>query len=179
MHKSGVHVQGILSDPRTYEFMDPSLLNRSRDYVIDKYTGKHAVKARLERMGIPLSDDELTRVISAIKRAEDTRSFSDADLVELVERETGKRVSSSTPDNIEAMVSVKCESNIYTTSVARRLSSIQGVRQVVEVSGGEYDIVAWVEGSSTKEINRIIEAMRSVKGLSSTKTDMVLKKLPA
>ncbi len=43
-HKSGVHTNGILKDPRTYEPFDPSILGRERKIVIDKYTGKSAVR---------------------------------------------------------------------------------------------------------------------------------------
>ena len=43
-HKSGVHTNGILKDPRTYEPFDPSLLGRERKIIIDKYTGKSAVQ---------------------------------------------------------------------------------------------------------------------------------------
>ncbi len=37
-HKSGVHTNGVLKDPRTYENFDPSILGRERRIVIDKYT---------------------------------------------------------------------------------------------------------------------------------------------
>jgi 2-isopropylmalate synthase len=51
-HKSGVHTNGVLKDPRTYESFDPALIGRERKIVIDKYTGKRAVVSRLEEYGI-------------------------------------------------------------------------------------------------------------------------------
>ena len=56
-HKSGVHTNGVLKDPRTYEPFDPGLVGRERKIVIDKYTGKSAVASRLDQYGIEVSTD--------------------------------------------------------------------------------------------------------------------------
>ncbi|MEM4097034.1 MAG: homocitrate synthase, partial [Metallosphaera sp.] len=90
VHKAGVHVAGILNDPRTYEFMAPETFGRSRDYVIDKYTGKHALKDRFERLGVKLDDRELEQVLVKIKSSQGTRYFRDVDLLEIAEEVTGK-----------------------------------------------------------------------------------------
>lgn len=175
IHKAGIHVAGILNDPRTYEFMPPETFGRSRDYVIDKYTGKHALKDRFERLGVKLSEGELEQVLAKIK-TQNTRFLRDVDLLEIAEDVTGKILKPRPPEKIEAMVSIKCDSNIYTTSVTRRISVIPGVSEVLEISG-DYDIIAKVEAKDSVELNNVIENIRSVKGVSSTLTSLVLKKM--
>ena len=176
VHKAGIHVAGILNDPSTYEFMPPQTFGRNRDYVIDKYTGKHALKDRFEKLGVKLSDSELDQVLAKIKANPSTRFYRDVDLLELAENVTGRILKPRPPENIQAIVSVKCDSNVYTTAVTRRLSVVQGVKEVMEISG-DYDIIVKVEAKDTNELNQIIESIRSVKGVRSTLTSLVLKKL--
>ncbi|MFP3346518.1 MAG: homocitrate synthase [Sulfolobaceae archaeon] len=176
VHKAGIHVAGILNDPSTYEFMPPQTFGRNRDYVIDKYTGKHALKDRFEKLGVKLSDSELDQVLAKIKANPSARFYRDVDLLELAENVTGRILKPRPPENIQAIVSVKCDSNVYTTAVTRRLSVVQGVKEVMEISG-DYDIIVKVEAKDTNELNQIIESIRSVKGVKSTLTSLVLKKL--
>ena len=88
-HKSGIHTNGILKDPRTYEPFDPSLLGRERKIVIDKYTGKSAVRARLAEYGVEVSDEEVENIVVAIKQAGDQRKhLLDSDIIEIAEKVT-------------------------------------------------------------------------------------------
>ncbi len=175
-HKAGVHVAGILANPQTYEPYPPEMIGRSRDWVIDKYTGKKAVKARLERLGVQVSEEELDLIVKKIKERTGTRSWRDEDLLELVEEVTGRRVLLRPPEKLEALVWVKCESNIYTTAIARRISAIPGVVEVMEVTG-EYDIIVKISVRDQQELNNVVETIREVKGVQSTHTQLVLKKM--
>lgn len=53
---------------------------------------------------------------------------------------------------------------------------IPGVKEVMEISG-DYDIVVRVEARDSTELNNVIESIRSVKGVESTLTSLVLKKM--
>ncbi|WP_410545798.1 homocitrate synthase [Acidianus sp.] len=176
LHKAGIHVQGILNDPRTYEFMPPETFGRNRDYVIDKYTGKHALKDRFERLGVSLSEEELEQVLAKIKSNPNVRFYRDVDLLEIAEEVTGRVLKPRPPEKVEALISIKCDSNVYTTAVTRKISVIPGVKEVMEISG-DYDILAKIEAKDPTELNNIIESIRSVKGVSSTLTSLVLKKM--
>ncbi len=175
VHKAGIHVAGVLSNPQTYEPYPPELIGCTRSWVIDKYTGKAAVSARLERLGVILSDEEVAKIVQEIKRS-CTRTLRDADLLEIVERVTGRPVSLKPTEEMEALVWIKCESSVYTTSVARRLSMIRGVVEVVEVTG-QYDVVVRIRAKDHVELNQIVEDIRSVRGVRDTCTQIVLKKL--
>lgn len=174
-HKSGVHTNGILKDPRTYEPFDPSILGRERKIVIDKYTGKTAVAARLEEYGIEVSAAELEVIVSRIKNMGDQRKqLFDADILEIAEQVTGRELD-VIPHDISAMVMLEVESHVYTSAVVRRLRSFTNVSSVYEVTG-DHDISAFVNVENVAALNNLIEEIRTVQGVKRTETRMVLKK---
>lgn len=174
-HKGGVHAAAVIFDPITYEAFPPSIVGRQREIVISKYSGKVAVDDRLKRLGVALTDSELTSVIASIKEKAEVRSFRDTDLLELAEKATGKRLEVHVPKKIEALVMVKCESNVYTTAVARRVLWIKGIERVLEISG-DFDIEALINVDNISQMNDVLESIRVIKGVTATNTRMVLKK---
>ena len=174
-HKSGVHTNGILKDPRTYEPFDPSILGRERKIIIDKYTGKSAVAARLDEYGIEVSGAELEVIVSRIKNIGDERKqLFDADILEIAEQVTGREID-VIPHDLSAMVMLEVESHVYTTSVVRRLRGFKNVNSVYEVTGG-YDISAFVNVENVMALNNLIEEIRTLQGVKRTDTRIVLKK---
>lgn len=81
-HKSGVHVDGIIRNPGTYEFMDPSRLGIQHSFTIDKYSGKHALREKLENMGIKVDDNKISDMIEKIKN--NNMVYSDEDIKAIV-----------------------------------------------------------------------------------------------
>jgi 2-isopropylmalate synthase len=174
-HKSGVHTNGILKDPRTYEPFDPSLLGRERKIVIDKYTGKSAVASRLDEYGIEVSAAELEVIVTRIKSTgDDRKQLFDSDILQIAEQVTGREID-IIPHNINAMVMLEVESHVYTTSVVRRLREFTNVKNVYEITG-DFDVSAFVEVENVMALNNLIEEIRTVQGVKRTETRMVLKK---
>ncbi|MFZ6018473.1 MAG: homocitrate synthase/isopropylmalate synthase family protein [Chloroflexota bacterium] len=174
-HKSGVHTNGVLKDPRTYESVDPALLGRERRIVIDKYTGKKAVAARLEEYGLQVQPDELERIVEEIKTIGDERKIlHDADILEIAEQVTGRRLDIF-PREINAIVMIAVESHVYTGAVVRRLKNLKYVFNVYEITG-EQDIAAYIKVPTTLELNNFIEELRTMPGVKQTETRVVLKK---
>ncbi len=174
-HKSGVHTNGVLKDPRTYEPFDPAILGRERKIVIDKYTGKSAVAARLEEYGIQVSPAELEVIVSRIKNlGDDRKRLFDTDIIEIAEHVTGREID-VIPHEISAMVMLEVESHVYTTSVVRRLRGFKSVVNVYEITG-DYDVSAFVNVENVMALNNLIEEIRTVTGVKRTETRMVLKK---
>jgi homocitrate synthase len=174
-HKSGVHTNGILKDPRTYEPFDPALLGRERKIVIDKYTGKSAVAARLEEYSIEVSPAELEVIVTRIKNLGDNRKqLFDTDIIEIAEQVTGREID-VIPHDINALVMLEVESHVYTSAVVRRLRGFKDVSNVYEVTG-EYDISAFVNVENVMALNNLIEELRTVTGVKRTETRVILKK---
>jgi 2-isopropylmalate synthase len=174
-HKSGVHTNGVLKDPRTYEPFDPSIIGRERRIVIDKYTGKRAVASRLEEYGVTISPEELDLITESIKKIGDTRKFLfDADIIEIAEHVTGRTID-IIPKDINAIVMIQVESHVYTSAVVRRLKSLANIYNVYEITG-DYDISIFVKAENTAELNNVIEELRAIPGIKQTDTRLVLKK---
>jgi homocitrate synthase len=174
-HKSGVHTNGILKDPRTYEPFDPSILGRERKIIIDKYTGRSAVAARLDEYGIEVSAAELEVIVTRIKNMGDQRKqLFDADILEIAEQVTGRELD-VIPHDISAMVMLEVESHVYTSAVVRRLRGFTNVASVYEVTG-DHDISAFVNVENIAALNNLIEEIRTLQGVKRTETRMVLKK---
>lgn len=174
-HKSGVHTNGILKDSRTYEPFDPAILGRERKIVIDKYTGRSAVAARLDEYGIEVSAAELEVIVTRIKNIGDQRKqIFDADIMEIAEQVTGREID-VIPHDISAIVMLEVESHVYTSAVVRRLRGFTNISSVYEVTG-DHDISAFVNVENVAALNNLIEEIRTMQGVKRTQTRMVLKK---
>ncbi|MBS7248078.1 MAG: homocitrate synthase [Candidatus Jordarchaeales archaeon] len=175
-HKAGVHVAAVLADPSTYEAFDPSILGRSRKIVVDRYAGKHAVKAKLDELGVEVNEEQLEKITRKIKELSDKKKrIENADILAIAEEVLGRNVRGVTPEGVMGIVLVKVESHVYTTNIIRRIINIPGVENAFEVSG-EYDIVVYVQTRNMSELNERIEAIRSVRGVERTTTKIVLKR---
>lgn len=85
-HESGIHQDGFLKEPSTYEIMTPEAVGMSQsNLVLGKHSGKHALKKRLENLGYPLGEDDLARVFGRFKEISDKKKeIYDADLAAIV-----------------------------------------------------------------------------------------------
>ena len=88
-HESGIHQDGILKEPTTYEIMDARSIGLpSSTLVLGKHSGRHAFKARLEEMGYTLSEEDLNRAFALFKETADKKKeVTDRDLESLVAEE--------------------------------------------------------------------------------------------
>lgn len=69
-HESGIHVDGLLKDRRTYEFMEPSEIGRESKIVLGKTSGKASVKNAMEKMGMKLDDDKISDILERLRKGE-------------------------------------------------------------------------------------------------------------
>lgn len=85
-HESGIHQDGMLKNPTTYEIMRPESIGlHSSKLVLGKHSGKHAIKTHLLEMGYNLSDDELQSVFEKFKNLADRKKdITNEDLEALV-----------------------------------------------------------------------------------------------
>jgi 2-isopropylmalate synthase len=95
-HESGIHQDGVLKNPETYEIMTPAAIGRStNDMVLGKHSGRHALADRLASMGFQLNDEEISQVFIAFKDLADRKKeVFDGDIIALIEKEIrGRHVS--------------------------------------------------------------------------------------
>ena len=67
-HESGIHVDGLLKDQRTYQALDPRLLGRSNRIVIGKHSGLAAITALLAELQLSVSAEEAKTVLARVRQ---------------------------------------------------------------------------------------------------------------
>jgi len=73
-HESGVHVDGILKNPLTYEPFAPQEVGLERAIVIGKHSGSHAIRYVFEEQGINLTKEESDDILRMVRiAAENTK----------------------------------------------------------------------------------------------------------
>ena len=89
-HEAGIHQDGILKEPKTYEIMRPEDVGFSRsDLVLGKHSGRAALAARAKALGYQLTPEQLERVFHEFKiLADKKKEVYDGDLAALIEQET-------------------------------------------------------------------------------------------
>jgi 2-isopropylmalate synthase len=87
-HEAGIHQDGMLKDPRTYEIMRPQDVGQpAAQLVLGRHSGRHAVQSRCEALGFHLSHAELDQVYRAvIEFAEHRKAIADGELRRIVDR---------------------------------------------------------------------------------------------
>ena len=90
-HSSGVHQDGVLKERSTYEIMRPQDVGVAESLlVLDKHSGRHALKARVAKLGYALKAAELDELFVRFKElADKKREVYDADLEALLEDRVG------------------------------------------------------------------------------------------
>lgn len=66
-HEAGIHVDGILKNPETYEAIKPELIGMRRRFVLGKHVGLKAVKNMLDDLKISVNDEQLMEIFKRIK----------------------------------------------------------------------------------------------------------------
>jgi 2-isopropylmalate synthase len=85
-HEAGIHQDGMLKNPLTYEIMRPETVGwNSTNLVLGKHSGRAALTDRLKQMGYDLNRDELDKAFERFKALCDKKKVvSDADLEALL-----------------------------------------------------------------------------------------------
>lgn len=85
-HEAGIHQDGVLKNPMTYEIMKPETVGLSASkLVLGKHSGRHALRSRLKELGYDLSDEELKLVFKNFKTLADKKKhIVDEDLEVIV-----------------------------------------------------------------------------------------------
>ncbi|MCP4371903.1 MAG: 2-isopropylmalate synthase, partial [Deltaproteobacteria bacterium] len=73
-HEAGIHQDGVLKNPMTYEIMKPETIGLNKNtLVLGKHSGRHALRSRLKELGYDLSDEELKLVFKKFKELADKK----------------------------------------------------------------------------------------------------------
>ncbi|MBD3387762.1 MAG: 2-isopropylmalate synthase [Candidatus Altiarchaeales archaeon] len=80
-HEAGIHVDGILKKPSTYEPIKPEIVGARRKFVLGKHVGLKSVKKMLDESGFEMTDDQVKEVFNQVKYIGDKgKSVTSVDL---------------------------------------------------------------------------------------------------
>jgi 2-isopropylmalate synthase len=145
-HQSGIHQDGVIKLPATYEIMDPKDVGiTASSLVLGKLSGRHAFKERLAELGYALEEDELNKAFQAFKElADKKKEVTDKDIESVVAQQ--KRTVAEVYQ-LE-MVQVSCGSGMPTAAV-RLIGPAGNLLEDASLGKGPVDAVY-------KAINRIV-----------------------
>ncbi len=88
-HEAGIHQDGVLKNPMTYEIMKPETVGLTRNrLVLGKHSGRHAFRDKLAEWGYELNEEDLNRLFKRFKELADKRKeILDEDLEVLIAEE--------------------------------------------------------------------------------------------
>ena len=88
-HESGIHQDGVIKMPITYEIMDPRTVGiPASSLVLGKLSGRHAFNERLAELGYSLSEENFNRAFALFKElADKKKEITDRDIESLIAEE--------------------------------------------------------------------------------------------
>jgi 2-isopropylmalate synthase len=88
-HQSGIHQDGVIKMPITYEIIDPRTVGiPASSLVLGKLSGRHAFKERLAELGYSLSEEDFNRAFAVFKElADKKKEITDKDIESLIAEE--------------------------------------------------------------------------------------------
>jgi 2-isopropylmalate synthase len=93
-HEAGIHQDGVLKNPMTYEIMKPETIGLSANrLILGKHSGRHALRTHLKEMGYDLSKEELEIVFTKFKELADKKKHVVDDDLEVIVTEGILRTS--------------------------------------------------------------------------------------
>jgi len=88
-HESGIHQDGVIKMPITFEIIDPKTIGiPASSLVLGKLSGRHALRERLAELGYSLNEEDFNRIFWAFKQlADKKKEITDRDIESLVAEE--------------------------------------------------------------------------------------------
>jgi len=146
-HSSGLHIDGVIKMPSTFEIMDPKSVGiPSSSLVLGKTSGRHAFNERLAELGYRLSDGDFDRAFSAFKElADKKKEITDKDIESLIAEELRTVAEAYHLDRIQ----VTCGDRGIPTAAVRLIAPDGQVLADAALGTGPVDAVY-------KAINRLV-----------------------
>ena len=84
-HESGIHVDGLLKDPSTYEALSPQTFGRQRQIVLGKHSGTASVAGALQSLGLTADTGRMQWLLVKVheRSSQAKRAISSEELLDL------------------------------------------------------------------------------------------------
>ncbi len=146
-HASGLHQDGVIKMPLTFEIMDPKSVGMpASSLVLGKTSGRHGFRERLAELGYALPDEDFNRAFSAFKElADKKREVTDKDIESLVAQEQRTIFETYHLDRLQ----VTCGDRGIPTAAVRLIGPDEQALEDAALGTGPVDAVY-------KAINRLV-----------------------
>ena len=146
-HASGLHQDGVIKMPLTFEIMDPKSVGMpASSLVLGKTSGRHGFRERLAELGYALPDEDFNRAFSAFKElADKKREVTDKDIESLVAQEQRTIFETYHLDRLQ----VTCGDRGIPTAAVRLIGPDEQTLEDAALGTGPVDAVY-------KAINRLV-----------------------
>lgn len=105
---------------------------------------------------------------SAVRRR--VKNLTDAQIIKKFTIEIGEKNAT------KAIVLISVESSMDTAKVSSKLTKLDGIQTVYEITG-QYDIAVILSAPNIMDVNSSIDALRKVPGVSDTNTVIILREV--
>ena len=187
-HESGIHQDGVLKNPETYEIISPALIGEGDvPLVLGKHSGRAAFRDRAEKMGFELSDDKLNKAFAEFKKLADRKKeVTEEDLVALLTEQqvsiedvelfelNSVQVQYGTENIPTATVNVTTPEKDTKTLVATGSGSVEAIFNTLQqLVDGEVQLLDYRVTSVSKGDDALAEAVTNLeyKGIKYTGRD--------
>lgn len=68
-HESGIHADGVIKNPKTYEVFPPDEVGLQRQIVVGKHSGSKAIMLKFHEYGLDLTNEEATDLLPRVREA--------------------------------------------------------------------------------------------------------------
>jgi len=142
-HEAGIHQDGVLKNPLTYEIMTPGSVGvPDSKLVLGKHSGRHALSLRCEQLGYQFDRRELDEVYRRfVVLADKIKHVEDHHLLELI-AETGQETPRIPPAHVEIPASIVAAVNAY-PSVALERHPLEMTLHSAHDHHGEQEDYLW------------------------------------
>jgi 2-isopropylmalate synthase len=161
-HQSGIHQHGVTKMRETYEIIDPATIGlpRGTQLILNKNSGRHGLKARLDDLGYELTNAELDGVFIAFKDLADKKGeIDDRDLDALI---SGERRAVEDVYKLD-LLQVSCGNQATSTATVRIIGPDGAPKEMASTGTGPVDAAYRAVNQLMGVPNQLIEyAVNSV-----------------
>ena len=143
-HESGIHQDGVLKNPLTYEIITPELVGvKSNSLPLGKLSGRHAFVEKLHELGLDFTEEDIKPLFAKFKSLADKKhEITDADIRALVagtavENPEGfqfndLRLTTNADETITAAVSLRNEEGEVLEFLANGQGSVEAIFNAID-----------------------------------------------
>jgi 2-isopropylmalate synthase len=159
-HEAGIHQDGVLKNPMTYEIMNPETIGLNKNnLVLGKHSGRHALNDHVQKLGYNLSKEELDKVFEKFKRlADKKKTIQDEDIEALINEGV---LRSSEVICLEYIHVLSGNTVFPTASVQLNIEGrpVQGATEGTGPIDAVYNIISKLTGTKSKLLRFTISAL--------------------